>query len=109
MSDRIRCHCQRCTIRSLMGPAIVITLGVLFLLQQTHSGNMSLGQTWPVILLVAGAVSLAAALAPMTGHVDSTVPPARPVGNSNSAPGSVSGSGSVTPQNPVGRTPGQGQ
>ena len=26
-----RCRCPRCTIRSLRGPAVVITLGILFL------------------------------------------------------------------------------
>src|SRR6266852_5547774 len=27
MSDRIRCACRRCTIRGLMGPAVIITNG----------------------------------------------------------------------------------
>lgn len=68
MSDRIRCNCRRCTIRSLMGPAVIITVGVLFLLEQTRSG-FSFGQTWPVILVVIGIISLASAMAPMDGHV----------------------------------------
>jgi|ERR1700730_7869695 hypothetical protein len=80
MSNRIRCNCRRCTIRSLMGPAVVITVGVLFLLEQTRSGGFSFGQTWPVILVVIGIISLASALAPMDGHISSTVPPAPPVG-----------------------------
>jgi hypothetical protein len=70
MSDRIRCNCRRCTIRSLMGPAVIITVGVLFLLEQTRSG-FSFGQTWPVILVVIGIISLASAMAPMDGHVTS--------------------------------------
>src|SRR6202162_6686322 len=74
MSDRIRGHCRRCTIRSLMGPAVIITVGMLFLLEQTRSG-FSFGQTWPVILVVIGIISLASALAPMDGHI-SSVPPA---------------------------------
>ena len=78
MSDRVRCHCRRCIIRSLMGPAVIITVGVLFLLQQTHSG-LNFGQMWPVILVVIGVISLAAALAPMDGHIESipvaAVPP----------------------------------
>jgi Domain of unknown function (DUF5668) len=80
MSDRIRCNCRSCTIRGLMGPAVVITVGVLFLLEQTHSG-FSFGQTWPVILVVIGVVRLAAALAPMDGHVKSSSapPPVPPV------------------------------
>ncbi|HEX3543707.1 MAG TPA: DUF5668 domain-containing protein [Candidatus Acidoferrum sp.] len=79
MSDRIRCNCRRCTIRSLMGPAVVITVGVLFLLEQTRSG-FSFGQTWPVILVVIGIISLASAMAPMDGHISSApaVPPVPP-------------------------------
>jgi hypothetical protein len=89
MSDRIRCNCRRCTIRSLMGPAVIITVGVLFLLEQTRSG-FSFGQTWPVILVVIGVISLASAMAPMDGHISpatamppvpppvSAVPPANP-------------------------------
>jgi hypothetical protein len=50
-----------------MGPAVIITVGVLFLLQETRSG-FSFGQTWPVILVVIGIISLASAMAPMDGH-----------------------------------------
>jgi hypothetical protein len=80
MSDRIRCHCRRCTIKSLMGPAVVITVGVLFLLQQSRIG-FSFGQTWPIILVVIGVISLASALAPMDGHIDvnQPLPPNPPV------------------------------
>ena len=79
MSDRIRCNCRRCTIRSLMGPAVIITVGILFLLEQTRSG-FSFGQTWPVILVVIGIISLASAMAPMDGHISSSnaVPPPPP-------------------------------
>jgi cell wall-active antibiotic response 4TMS protein YvqF len=79
MSDRIRCNCRRCTIRSLMGPAVIITVGILFLLEQTRSG-FSFGQTWPVILVVIGIISLASAMAPMDGHITSSnaVPPPPP-------------------------------
>jgi len=92
MSDRIRCHCRRCTIRSLMGPAVIITVGILFLLEQTRSG-FSFGQTWPVILVVIGIISLASAMAPMDGHISSVpptpaVPPAgTPVPPANPTPG----------------------
>jgi hypothetical protein len=78
MSDRVRCHCRRCTIRSLMGPAVIITVGVLFLLEQTRSG-FYFGQMWPVILVVIGVISLASSLAPMDGHISSTtIPPVPP-------------------------------
>jgi hypothetical protein len=97
MSDRIRCACRRCTIRSLMGPAIVITIGVLFLLSEMIGGNFSFDRTFPVILIVIGAISLASATAPADGHI-SGAPPAAPV-----APGSV------PPPPPPNFTPGPGQ
>jgi hypothetical protein len=98
MSDRFRCPCRRCTIRSLMGPAILITVGVLFLLAQTRGGYFSFENTFPVILIVIGLVSLASALAPMDGHVGDTNPPIPPPG----MPGAT--------QNPPPNTlPGQGQ
>ncbi len=97
MSDRIRCACRRCTIRGLIGPAIIITVGVLFLLDQVRSGYFSFGNTWPVILIVIGAISLAAAAAPAEGHISGPVPPATP-----GAPGSA-------PTGPQDQIPGQGQ
>jgi hypothetical protein len=100
MSDRIRCSCRRCTIRSLMGPAILITIGVLFLLGETRGGVFDFSNTYPVILIVIGAVSLAAALAPTDGHVSSqAVPPP-------TAPGPTP---PQTPGPPTGFIPGQGR
>lgn len=97
MSDRVRCRCARCTIRALMGPAVVITIGVLFLLQQTRGGSFDFGNTYPLILVVIGAILLASSLAPMEGHVTSEVaPPAAPAGpgaSAGSTPGSLPGPG----------------
>ena len=97
MSDRVRCACRRCTIRGLTGPAIIITVGVLFLLDQVRGGNFSFGNTYPVILIVIGVISLAAAAASTEGHVSGPVPPTAP-----GAPGSV-------PSVPQNQFPGQGQ
>ncbi len=94
MSNRIRCTCRRCTIRSLMGPAIIITVGVLFLLSEMRGGYFDFSNTFPVILIVIGAVSLASALASTEGHNSGSVPP--------NAPGS-------TPTAPPSQLPGQGQ
>lgn len=82
MSDRIRCTCPRCTIRGLMGPAIIITIGLLLLLHQMRGNFFDFSNTWPVILLVIGLVSLASGLAPMTGHIIDTpvAPPVPPPG-----------------------------
>src|SRR5262249_58595263 len=96
MSNRVRCNCRRCTIRSLMGPAAVITVGVLFLLDQMRGDFFSFSNTWPIILLVIGAVQLAAALSSSEGHIFGSVPP---------APGTMPPP-PPPPQNPF---PGQGQ
>jgi hypothetical protein len=71
MSDRIRCHCARCTIRGLLGPAVVITIGVLFLLQEMRGGWLGFDNTYPLILVVIGAILLASSLAPSEGHIAS--------------------------------------
>jgi cell wall-active antibiotic response 4TMS protein YvqF len=88
MSNRTRCTCPRCTIRGLMGPAIIITIGILLLLDQTRGNFFDFGNTWPVILLVIGLVSLASALAPMTGHIIDTpvAPPVPPPGTPGAPP-----------------------
>ena|SRR5580658_5611421 len=82
MSDNPKCRCPRCTIRSLMGPAVIVTVGVLFLLQQMRGGYFDFGNTYPVILVVIGAILLASSLAPMTGHINANdqpqVPPPPP-------------------------------
>jgi hypothetical protein len=85
MSDKIRCTCRRCTIRGLMGPAVITTVGILFLLGQLQRGYFSFGHTFPIILIVIGAILLASSLAPMDGHISSdspqpppAVPPAPP-------------------------------
>ena len=93
MSDRIRCNCRRCTIRGLMGPAIIITVGVLFLLSEMRGGYFDFSNTFPIILIVIGAIQLAGALSSTEGHINGSIPPA--------APGAT-----PPPQNPV---PGQGQ
>jgi hypothetical protein len=80
-----------------MGPAVVITIGVLFLLQQTRGGSFDFGNTYPLILVVIGAILLASSLAPMEGHVTSEMaPPAAPSGpgaSAGSTPGSLPGPG----------------
>jgi hypothetical protein len=81
----------------MMGPAILITIGLLFLLSELRGGYFDFGNTWPVILLVIGTVSLASALAPMDGHISGPLPPVPPV---------TSGTMPSSTQNPF---PGQGQ
>jgi hypothetical protein len=62
-----------------MGPAVLITVGVLFLLHEVRGDMFDFSNTYPFILIVIGAILLASSMAPMTGHVDSiTAPPAPP-------------------------------
>jgi len=79
MSNRIRCTCRRCTIRGLMGPAVIITIGILFLLNEMSGGNFSFGNTYPMILIVIGVISLASAASSSEGHVSGVVPPQAPM------------------------------
>jgi membrane-bound ClpP family serine protease len=60
-----------------MGPAVLITIGVLFLLHEVRGDTFDFSNTYPFILIVIGAVLLASSMAPMTGHVESSsAPPA---------------------------------
>jgi hypothetical protein len=87
MSTQPRCTCGRCTIRGLMGPAVITTLGVLFLLSELAHGAFSFGRTFPVLLIVIGAILLASAVAPMDGHIGVTpVPPFVPPAPPNAPP-----------------------
>lgn len=62
-----RCSCIHCRIRSLVGPIMLITIGVLFLIGElTHYG---FGQLWPVLLIVAGIVALIQSTASREGHI----------------------------------------
>jgi cell shape-determining protein MreD len=69
MPDEVRCTCARCRLHGLMGPAILITIGVLFLIQQ-FSNRITFGELWPVILIVIGGVKLLEATASTAGHVE---------------------------------------
>ena len=69
------CVCERCRTRRLMGPAILVTLGVLFLLDNVSS--VDFGKTWPAILLVIGVVKLVQSNASYAGHVG-PLPPGAP-------------------------------
>ena len=70
--------------RSMAGPAVLITIGVLSLLQNLHErwwGVPGWGRTWPLILLVVGVTKLME----RSGHYDaSSLPPSPP--NSGNPP-----------------------
>lgn len=61
------CPCARCRCRGLMGAAVLITLGVLFLLQEFWV--IRFDQSWPVLLLVIGVMMLLGRTASAEGHM----------------------------------------
>lgn len=82
------CTCPRCRMSGIMGPAVLITLGVLFMLDTSfHHGFL-----WPVLLIVIGLVKVLQYSATDEGHITAgyvpppqtaiiTPPPVAPAGN----------------------------
>jgi len=62
------CGCERCKARGIMGPAILLTLGVLFLVAEIVP-LAGLGHTWPAILIVVGLVKVFQGNASTAGHI----------------------------------------
>ena len=60
------CGCTRCTTRGLLGPSILVTLGVLMLLNEFDVVRFH--YTWPILLIVIGVVKVLASSAPIQGH-----------------------------------------
>src|SRR5438105_4911487 len=71
-----RCQCQACQARCLMGPAIVTGIGVLLLLNEL--GTWRFHSSWPVILIIIGAVMILRRGASREGHVEYVAPVPRP-------------------------------
>ncbi|HLZ41374.1 MAG TPA: B-box zinc finger protein [Candidatus Sulfotelmatobacter sp.] len=66
-TSRAVCMCEQCRTRRLMGPAMLVTIGVLFLLDSVS--RIEFGKTWPAILLVIGVVKLFQSNASTAGHI----------------------------------------
>jgi hypothetical protein len=64
------CPCARCRAHGYMGPAVLITIGVLFLLDQMgHMHWMDFSYTWPALLIVIGLIKLLEHNASTYGHI----------------------------------------
>jgi hypothetical protein len=64
------CACARCRAHGFMGPAVLITIGVLFLFDQMGRTHwMEFGFTWPALLIVIGIIKLLEHSASINGHV----------------------------------------
>jgi hypothetical protein len=96
------CQCDRCRMRKIMGPAMLVTIGVLLLLGTLHGPGLD--RTWPAILLVIGVVKLLQSNASIAGHLDRIrpaiappIPPiAPPTPPTPSDPGAAPSSGEVS-------------
>ena len=77
------CVCGRFRTRWIMGPAMVLTTGVLFLFASMDVAD--LGRTWPAWILVVGIVKLLQSTASAQGHVG-PLPPGPPPGAPPQAP-----------------------
>jgi hypothetical protein len=83
-SYRPYCVCEHCRARKLMGPAMLVTFGVLFLLNDNIPGA-EFHRTWPAILLVIGVVKLVQSNASSEGHIG-PLPPAMTPGVTTNVP-----------------------
>jgi hypothetical protein len=61
-----RCNCARCRSRGIMGPVVLVTLGVLMLLSEF--GTVRFHYTWPVLLIVIGLVKVYQTTTSTEGH-----------------------------------------
>ena len=61
------CPCQRCRTRSLCGPAVLVTVGVIFLIAELIP-RFDFGDLWPLILIVIGVIKLVEYGASTEGH-----------------------------------------
>lgn len=62
------CPCVRCRAQGLMGAAILITLGVLFLME--NYGVVDFDRSFPVLLLVIGCMLLISRTGSTEGHIE---------------------------------------
>lgn len=89
----------RCSTGALMGPAMVLTTGILFMLESLHIADLD--RTWPAWILVVGIVKLLQSSASSAGrHMGPPPPPAvgpmpPPPAAPSSDPGATPSSGEV--------------
>jgi hypothetical protein len=66
------CPCEQCRMRKIMGPSILVTIGILILLDSVS--RLEFHRTWPAILLVIGIVKLMQSNASSAGHTGPIFP-----------------------------------
>ena len=60
------CPCPRCRMRCLLGPTLLITIGLLMLFSELHMVRFH--YTWPIILIVIGVFKVLQGNSPASGH-----------------------------------------
>lgn len=63
------CRCAHCRVRGLMGPIVLITIGVLFLIGEYS--RYQFWELWPILLIVIGVVLVGQSLVSREGHIGS--------------------------------------
>ena len=72
------CRCARCSTRGLMGPAVLVALGLLFLM--ANMTDYPFERTWPILLIVIGTVRVVRYVIPDSGHLNPGGYPPPPYG-----------------------------
>lgn len=62
-----RCGCPRCRLRGVMAPTVLVTLGILFLLDNLHA--MGFNKSFPILLIVIGLVMVLQRTSSTEGHI----------------------------------------
>jgi len=62
------CRCARCRCSGLMAPVVLVTLGILFLVD--NLGYRSFGSTWPILLIAIGVVLVVRHSASTESHLE---------------------------------------
>ncbi len=62
-----RCGCARCRLRGLMAPTVLVTLGILFLLD--NLGVMNFDKSFPILLIAIGVILILQRTSSVEGHI----------------------------------------
>ncbi len=62
-----RCGCPRCRLRGVMAPTVLVTLGILFVLDNLHA--MAFNKSFPILLIVIGLVMVLQRTSSTEGHI----------------------------------------
>jgi cell wall-active antibiotic response 4TMS protein YvqF/B-box zinc finger protein len=71
-----RCHCVRCMSACMMWPAVLVTLGALFLLDENT--RIEFDRTWPILIIVIGGIKFLQLSGSTEGHIAPEVPAPAP-------------------------------